>query len=208
MEYNQTVNLTRKIFKSKSKCMLPLLPIMYRKPVQLKLPAMVPIEPVVSMEFIESRRPVPVESSMSKRPGSSKKPVTIPIESGRVKKSRAVSREALVKSKTPVKLQRKPLQCKMALYIPPAEEKENYETLLSILEAAAVKTDRGDIGQTSDQYKSSSKPVAIQASQGDISPSSDHGNSTSKPVAIPAGRGDISHLSDQCRYLSQAVDEL
>ena len=117
------------------------------------------------MESIESRRPVPVESSMSKRPGSSKKPVTIPIESGRVKKSRAVSREVLVKSKRPVKLQRKPHQCNQVLYIPPAEEKENYETLLSILESAAVETDRGDIGQTSDQYKSSSKPVTSWKSE-------------------------------------------
>ena len=125
---------------------------------QSKSPAIVNIETVVSME---SRWPVPVESTISKRPGLSRKPVTIPIESGRVKKSRAVSREALVKSKRPVKLQRKPLQCNQALYIPPAEEKENYETLLSILESAAVETDRGDIGQTSDQYKSSSKPAAI-----------------------------------------------
>ena len=80
--------------------------------------------------------------------------------------------------------------------------------MFSILEAAAVKTDRGDIGQTSDQCKSTSRPVTIQAGRGDISPSSDRGNSTSKPVAIPAGRGDISHLSDQHRYVSQAVDEL
>ena len=124
---------------------------------------MVPVKPVVSMSSIESRRPVPVKSSMFKRPGSSKKHVITPIESGRVKKSCAVSREALVKSKRPVKLQRKPPQCNQALYIPPAEEKENYETLLSILESATVKTDRGDIGQTSDQCKSTSKSVAIQA---------------------------------------------
>ena len=123
---------------------------MYRKPVQSKLPVMVPVEPVVSMESVESRRPVPVESSMSKRPGSSKKPITVPIESGRVRKSRAVLRKALVKSRRPVKLQRKPPQCDQALYTPPAEVRENYETLLSILESAAVKTDRGDIGQTSD----------------------------------------------------------
>ena len=80
--------------------------------------------------------------------------------------------------------------------------------MLSILEAASVKKDRGDIGQTSDQCKSTSQPVAIQAGRGDISPSSDRRNSTSKPVAIPAGRGDISHLSDQRRYVSQAVNEL
>ena len=184
IEYNRTVNLTRKIFKSKKKCMLPLLPIMYQKPSQSKLPPMVPVEPVVSMKSVESKRPVPIKSSVSKRPGSSKKPVITPIKSGRVRKSRATSKEVLVKSKRPVKLHGKSLQCNQAPYIPPAEEKENFETLLSILESAAVETDRGDIGQTSDQYKSSSKTIAIQVGRGDISPPSDH------------------------QYASQAVDEL
>ena len=142
------------------------------------------------MGSIESRQPVPVEPSLSKRPGLSRKPVPIPIKSGRVKKSHVALGKALIKLKRSLKFQRKPLQFNQALYISPT----------------AVEADRGDIGQTRDQYNSSSTPLVIQADRDDISPASDSDNSTPKPVAISAGRGDNSHHNDQWGYVSQAVE--
>ena len=86
--------------------------------------------------------------------------------------------------------------------------KKNFETLLSLLGPAAIKEDRGDISQTSDQCKSTSRPIFIKAGRGDIRPSSDPSNSSSKPATIQASQSDISHPSDPFRYAVQAADEL
>ena len=127
IEYNRTVNLTRKVLKSKKKCLLSILPLMYKRPVQSKMPATVPVKSVMSKSFMQSIRPapVPVKSSMSKRPGPSGKPVTVPIESGRVRKSRVVSRKAPIKPKVSLKPQTNHPKCNKALYTPMAEVREN-----------------------------------------------------------------------------------
>ena len=118
------------------------------------------------MSSIESRRTVPVKPSLSKRPGSSRKPVPIPIKSGRVKKSHVALGKALIKSKRSLKFQRKPLQCNQALYISPT----------------AVEADRGDISPSSDSDNSTPKPVAISAGRGDNSHLNDQWRYVSQAV--------------------------
>ena len=185
--------------------MLSLLPIIYRKPKQLNSPLRVLVEPAVPME---SRSLCSVISSTSRSPNLSKMPVTIPLKSGRVTTSHAHPRKVLPKSKRPMRIRRGPSQYNQALYTPLAEVKKNFETLLSLLGPAAVKEDRGDISQPSDQCESTSRPVIIPAGQGDIHSSSDSNTSSSKPTTIQASQSDISHPNDPFRYAVQAADEL
>ena len=136
--FNRDVNLTRKIFKSRKKSMLSLLPIIYRKPKQLNSPLRVLVQPAVPME---SRSLCLVGSSTSRSPNLSKMPVTTPLKSGRVTKSHAHTWKVLPKSKRPMRTRRGPSQRNQTLCTPLAETKENFETLLSLIGTADIKED-------------------------------------------------------------------
>ena len=133
--FNRGVNLTQKIFKSKKRSMLDILPIIYRKPRQLDPPHQILVEPAV---------PRKSKASCSIEPSTSRSSVTI---------NRGPRREILPRSKRPMRTRRGPSLCDQTL----AEIKKNYKTLMSLIGRAATKEDQSDINQPSDHSEVTSR---------------------------------------------------
>ena len=139
--FNRGVNLTRKIFKSKKRSMLDILPIIYRKPRQLDPPHRILVKPAV---------PRKSKVSCSVEPSTSRSSVTINSDP---------RRKILPRSKRPMRTRRGPSPRNRTL----AEMKKNYKTLMSLIGKAGTKEDQSDINQPSDHSEVTSRQVTIPA---------------------------------------------
>ena len=134
--FNQGVNLTQKIFKSRKRIMLDMLPIIYRKPRQLDPSHQVLVKSVV---------PEKSQASCSPKPSNSRSSVTV---------NPSPKRKILHRSRRPMRLHRSSSLSDQTL----AGTERSYSTLLSPVGAAGIKENQGNIHPTENPFSS-----AIQA---------------------------------------------
>ena len=147
--FNRGVNLTRKIFKSKKRNMLDMLPNIYRKPRQLDTSHRVLVECNVPRK---SQGSCPVKQSRFR---------------GSVVSNRGIKREIDQNLKIDMNNRTGFSLCDQTL----AETKENYETNLLFIGNGGTKEEANDIYQLSDSIKVISNPVMGLGDKVDYCPS-------------------------------------